>query len=177
MLITRELIVDIGFAAAGARLVRIMKGGGLDGASRDAYQGALTRLTRVGPFGDIPGISKLVQVRFLGPAQQDATRTIWLRWEATGPASGLFPALDADLRLAAEGRDKSRVTLKGYYRPPLGRLGAGLDRLFMHRVASATLSALLHSVADALTEPEHLPAHHQEAPIGSVPPPPKHQAR
>ena len=153
MLVTQELIVDTEFDAARAGLRRIVDGGGLEGVSRDAYEGALARLIRVGPFGDVPGVSKLVQVRLLGPVKRDATRTIWLRWEATGLAGGLFPALDADLSIAAEGQDKTRITLKGSYRPPFGRLGVGVDRVLMHRVASATMSALLRSVADALAEP------------------------
>ena len=176
MLVTRELIADTGFAAARRRLVRIVDGGGLDRVSRDAYEGALTRLIRVGPFGDVPGISKLVRVRFLRPVKRDSTRTIWLRWEATGLASGLFPALDADLSLAAEGQDKTRLTLKGSYRPPLGRLGVGLDRVFMHRVASATFSALLRSIADALAEPEQTPTGPQEGPTNTLPQPPEHEA-
>ena len=75
-------------------------------------------------------------------------------WHGTG----LFPALEADLILAAKGQDQTQVTLHGYYRPPFGRLGAGLDRALMHRVASATIRALLHSVADTLASPEHAPA-------------------
>jgi hypothetical protein len=50
--------------------------------------------------------------------------TVPLRWEATGAAGGLFPALDADLILTAEGQDKTLIALTGCYRPPLGRLGA-----------------------------------------------------
>ena len=158
MFTSQELIVDAGFAAARAQLARMVAGGGLAGVSRDAYEGALTRLIRVGPFGDAPGISKQVQVRLIGPVRRDATTTVWLRWEATGMAGRLFPALEAALILAAKGQDKTRVTLNGYYRPPLGRLGADLDQAVMHRVASATILALLQSVADALTSPEHMPA-------------------
>jgi len=176
MLVTQELTADIGFDAARAGLGRIVDGGGLDGVSRDAYEGAVAHLIRVGPFGDIPGMSKLVKVRLLGPVRRDATRTIWLRWEPTGPAGGLFPALDADLSLAAEGQDRTRFTLKGTYQPPFGRLGAGLDRVFMHRVASATMSALLRSVADALAEPQQIPARPQERPTGAGPTPPEHEA-
>lgn len=168
--------MDTGFAAARRRLVRIIDGGGLDGVSRDAYEGALSRLIRVGPFGNVAGISKLVQVRFLGPVKRDAAKTIWLRWEATGLASGLFPALDADLSLAPEGQDKSRVTLKGSYQPPLGRLGAGLDRVLMHRVASATFGALLRSVADVLVEPGDIPTPTHEGPTGAASQPPGREA-
>lgn len=155
MFVTRELIVDADFAAARARLKRIARaadGGGLAGMSCDAYEKALTRLTTVGPSGDVPEISQLAQVRFLGPVKRDATRTIWLRWEATGPASGLFPALNADLILAAEDQERTRVTLNGYYQAPLDDLDADLDRSVLHYVASATIRTLLHKVADALAE-------------------------
>ena len=152
MFITRNLIVDAGFAAARARMAQLIDRGRLTEVSRDAYEGAFPSLMRVGPFGDAPGVSKLVQVRILGPVRRDGTWTVWLRWEATGVARGLFPVLDADLMIMAEG-DKTRVMLNGCYRPPLGRLGAGLDRAVLHRVASATIGALLRSIADELAEP------------------------
>ena len=163
MFTSQELIVDAGFAAARAQLARIVAGGGLAGVSRDAYEGALTRLIRVGPFGDAPGISKQVQVRLVGPLQRDTTTAVWLRWEATGPAGGLFPVLDADLLLRSESLEKTRMTLNGCYRPPLGRLGAGLDRAVLHRVATATIRALLRGIADAFAEPVHVPARRQGA--------------
>ena len=158
---SQELIVDAGFAAARARLARMVADGGLTGVSRDAYQGTLTRLIRVGPFGAAPGISKQVQVRLIGPVRRDATTAVWLRWEATGPAGGLFPVLDADLLLRSEGLERTRMTLKACYRPPLGRLGAGLDWALLHRVATATIRTLLRGIADTLTEPEQVPARHQ----------------
>jgi hypothetical protein len=158
MFITRNLIADAGFATARARLAQLIDRGHLTEVSRDAYEGALPSLMRVGPFGDAPGLSKLVQVRILGPVWRDSTWTVWLRWEATGVARGLFPVLDTDLMLMAEGADKTRVMLNGCYRPPLGRLGAGLDRAVLHPVASATIGALLRSIADELVEPERVPA-------------------
>jgi hypothetical protein len=73
------------------------------------------------------------------------------------------PATDRVLRYsdAAKGQEQTQLRLDGYYRPPLGRLGAGLDRALMHRVASAT-ARTLRSVADALAEPGQGPNHHQE---------------
>ena len=47
----------------------------------------------------------------------------------------------------------ARLALAGAYRPPLGRLGAGLDQMVLHRVATATMRALLRSVAEAVTSP------------------------
>jgi hypothetical protein len=158
MFITRNLIVDTGFTVGRAQLAQLIDGGELTEASRKAYEGAIPGLMRVGPFGDAPGTSKLVQVRIIGPVWRDGTWTVWLRWEATGVARGLFPVLDADLMIMAEGSDKTRVMLNGCYRPPLGRLGAGLDRAGLHRVASATISALLRSIADELTQPQRVPA-------------------
>jgi hypothetical protein len=156
MFTSQELIVEARFDAARERLARMVADGGLTGVSRDAYDGALTRLIRVGPFGETPGVSKQVQVRLIGPVRRDGTTTVWLRWEATGPAGGLFPVLDADLQLRSEGLEKTRLMLNGCYRPPLGRLGSGLDRAVLHRIAAATIRALLRGIADTLAEPGHV---------------------
>jgi hypothetical protein len=42
------------------------------------------------------------------------------------------------------------VTLTGSYRPPLGSLGEGLDRLLLRTVATATIRTLLTRIATAL---------------------------
>jgi hypothetical protein len=67
-------------------------------------------------------------------------------------AGGLFPVLDADIAVAPAGQ-RTQLTLAGAYRPPLGRLWAGLDRAALHRVADATIRALVVNVARALTAP------------------------
>ena len=157
MFTSQELTVEATLDAARERLARMVADGGLTGVSRGAYNGALTRLIRVGPFGEAPGVSKQVQVRLIGPVRRDGTTTVWLRWEATGPAGGLFPVLDADLQLRSEGLQKTRLTLNGCYRPPLGPLGTGLDRAVLHRIAAATIRALLRGIADTLAEPRHVP--------------------
>ena len=129
-----------------------------------AYGGALTGLLRVGPAG--PAGGKLVRVRFLDPIYRGDVMSVGLRWEATGPAGSLFPVLDADITISPTGDQSTpageestpagqtaRLALAGAYRPPLGRLGAGLDQSVLHRVATATMRALLHSVAEAITSP------------------------
>jgi hypothetical protein len=151
MLVTRELIVDAEFGAARGRLKQIVRaadGAGLTGMSRQAYEQTLTRLTSDDASGD-PPVSTLVYVRLKGPVKRDDTRVVWLRWEAAGEASGLLPTLDADMVLAAEGQDKSRVTLNGYYESPLDDLSDS-ERSLLHHLASATIRTLLHGVADAL---------------------------
>jgi hypothetical protein len=155
MFVTREQIVDAEFGAARARLKQIVQaadGGGLAGMSRHAYEQALTRLTRGDTTGGAPMApvaSQLVEVRMRGPVKRDDTRAVWLRWEAAGEASGLLPTLDADIVLVAEGQDKTRVTLNGYYESPLDGL-ADSERSLLHHLASATIRTLLQNVADAL---------------------------
>jgi hypothetical protein len=81
--------------------------------------------------------------------KRDDTRTVWLRWEAAGEAGDLLPTLDADMVIAAEGQDKTRVTLNGYYEAPLDGLPES-ERSLLHHLASATIRTLLHQVADTL---------------------------
>ncbi len=153
MFVAHALVLDVGFGAARARLAQLVYGGELSGSSEAAYQDGLATLIRVGPFGDLPGASKLVRVSFLDPVYRAEAMTVGLRWEATGATVGLFPVLDADIGLAPAGEQQTRLALVGSYRPPLGRFGAGLDRVLLNQVATATVSALLRAVADALVAP------------------------
>ena len=163
MFVCDDRALPVSFAVASARLGELARGRLLDGVSERVYHGGVQYLLRVGPAGAVPGASRLVRVQFSGPAYRDGEMAVALRWEATGTASSLFPALDADIRLAAEGGHQTRVTLTGSYRPPLGALGGGLDRLVLHTVATATIAALLTRIATALegapaqaTEPDTL---------------------
>ena len=143
----------MGLAAAQARLTNLLRDGRLAQASHDAYAGEGAALMRVGPAGAVPGASKLVKVLFLDPVYRPESMRVAIRWEATGPAGSLFPLLDADISLTPAGGQVTRLALAGAYRPPFGRLGGGLDRAILHRVATATLRALLAGVAEALASP------------------------
>jgi hypothetical protein len=138
---------------ARVRLAQIASASGLVSASQAAYQDGLTHLTRVGPFGDTPGLSKLVAVRVLDPVYREDLMTVALRWEATGTAGGLFPVLDANISLSPAGEHPTRLALTGSYRPPLGHIGTALDKAILSRVAAATIHALLHSIAGTLANP------------------------
>ena len=59
--------------------------------------------------------------------------------------------LDADLTMAPAGERVTVLTLAGAYRPPLGTVGAALDRAILHRVASATIRAFLAQMACRIT--------------------------
>ena len=143
MFVGDEIRLTVGFPVARKRLVRLSESGALFEPSADAYGPGLTRVGAA-------GLSKLVRVQARELSWTDTTAGLALRWEATGPGGGLFPVLDADLRLAPDG-DGSVLTLAGVYRPPLGPLGQALDRALLHRVAAATVRSFLARVAAQLT--------------------------
>jgi hypothetical protein len=105
-------------------------------------------------------------VRFYELAGDDDHAVLALRWEAVGAAGGLFPALDADLTLSRVDDQSSACKLSGVYRPPLGALGAGLDRMILNKVAAATIRKLMTSTGDALTA---APETARRAPAGPQP--------
>jgi hypothetical protein len=145
MFVGDQMCLDIGYAVARERLLRLGESGALFGASDEAYGTA-----RVG----VPGVSKLIRVQARELAWTDTSAGLALRWEATGPGSGLFPVLDADLTLTpAPGSGAGSVLeLAGVYRPPLGLVGQALDRAGLHRVAAATVRRFLAQVAAQLTD-------------------------
>jgi hypothetical protein len=158
MFVAQELTVDTGLREAQARFANLIHGAWLAKASADAYGQALTGLLRVGPAG--LAATKLVQVSLLDPTYRGDVMTVGLRWEATGATGSLFPVLDANISISpaqregiADGENVARLELTGSYRPPLGHLGAVLDQVVLHRVATATIRALLQNVASALTNP------------------------
>jgi len=154
MFAVADVLVDLSFPAAQARLADLARGGMLTRLSEGAYGDGLTGLVRVGPLGAAPGLSKLVEVQLLDPVSRGDSAVLALRWEATGPGGGLFPVLDADMALTPAGAHSTRLSLAGSYRPPFGAVGAALDRAILHKVADATIRSLLTRVADALAGPQ-----------------------
>jgi hypothetical protein len=152
-----ETRLDVGFNAAQARMTNLACGGLLRRACDDAYHNLGTGLARVGPLGAAPGLSRLVAVRFTDMAVHEDFAIMAIRWEATGPGGALFPALDADLKLTPAGEQATMLMVWGVYRPPLGGLGAGLDRVLLHRVAQATIRAFTHQIGAAIAHPAASP--------------------
>ncbi len=158
MFLRHEVAIDASFPAARERFTRFITQGWLDDASGRAHADGLVGVTRVGPVGNVLAASKLVRVRVLDPVPRDDGIVLALRWEATGAMGRLFPILDADVVLAPGDADTTRLALTGAYRVPLGGLGSSLDRLVLHRAATATIRSLLTRIADALAEPAPEPA-------------------
>src|SRR5271165_20423 len=142
MFVSAEALADLGFPAAAAGLANLARGRLLTGLSQGAYSDGLAGVARMSPVGDVPGMSKLVEVHFLDVVTRGESAVLALRWQATGPGGGLFPALDADIWLTPAGEHSARLSLAGVCRPPLGALGAGLDTAVFHRVADATVRSL-----------------------------------
>ncbi len=133
--------LDVGLAAAQARLMDLVRGGVLGSASAQAYRDGIT------------GLARLIQVHFQDlDARGDAAR-LALRWEAAGPGGGLFPALDADITLTPAGEYSTGLTLTGVYRPPPGSAGTGLDQAVVRQVVTATIRAFLYRITDAISHP------------------------
>ena len=131
----------------------LTRGHWLDSLSQDAYAEGTSGQLRVGPFGGVPGMSKLVEVRLLEPVPHDDIVVVPLRWEATGRLGRLFPVLDANLTLTEAEAGRAVLGLAGVYRPPLDGVGEELDQLVLHRVATATVRSLLARISGVLAEP------------------------
>jgi len=160
MFVGAETVVNAPFAEARPGLVAVADGGWLESASSDAYGQWGAGLARVGPLGSVRAMSRLVEVRFSEPSARATSATLILRWEAARPGEGLFPVLDADLTLAPYGESVSLLALAGAYRPPLGAVGAALDRVVLRRVANATIQGFVNQIGDAIVK---LPA--KELPV------------
>ncbi len=164
MFVTQDAELAMPFGTASLRLANMIRSGSLADASSAAYQGEQEAMLRVGPAGDFPATTRLVRVRFLEPVYSDDSLHIGMRWEATGATAGLFPVLDADITVTSSGEHSSTLTIAGVYRPPLGRLGAGLDKAGLNRIATATIRRLLQQLAETAMHPagtpdiQHMPA-------------------
>jgi hypothetical protein len=145
--------VGLPLDTAAVRLANLTRGGGLAGASHRAYRDGTEAVLRVGPLGDVPGLAKLVRVRFLDPAWSQRGMTVGFRWEAAGGATAVFPVLDADLVLSPVSAGTCALACSGVYRPPFGRVGAAADRAVMSRVAAATIRGLLQHLAAEMATP------------------------
>lgn len=150
MFIGDEVRAEVSLAAASARIAGLLGDMTLSTASHAAWGEGITR---IGPTGPVPGLSKLVHVLVTEPVQRGAVTMLALRWEASGASERLFPVLDADITLIPDGDDATLIGLQGVYRPPAGSAGEILDRMILHRIAAATVRSFLNRVAAALGDP------------------------
>jgi hypothetical protein len=145
--VAQDVETGVPFSVAQLRLLELIAGRALAEASRAAYREGLAGLQAL-PASAPAGPARLIRVRCLQPVEGAGQMTAGLRWEAAGAPGGLFPALDADLTLAATGPQASRLSLAGVYRLP----GSDdLDPGTASQVAGTTIRALLRAVAAYLS--------------------------
>jgi hypothetical protein len=140
------LIVDVPLAVAVDGLLSFLRVGDLDSVAAAAFGEGATVLARAG----VRGMSKMVAVERIPAYQRGAVTVLPLRWVATGPLSGAFPVLDANLELTAANAQTS-VTMIGSYRPPFGKVGEVVDGVVLHSMARASLRSFLGHLAEAAT--------------------------
>lgn len=145
--------MDVTYRVALIRLENLARGGWLAAAAGDAYGEWGRGLARVGPLGPAPGLSRLVDVRSRPVVTRERLAVLALRWEAVGPGGGLFPVLDADVTLAPHAEQATLLALTGAYRPPLGAIGAALDRVVLRGVATATIQGFVDRIGNTVADP------------------------
>jgi hypothetical protein len=147
MFVGAEVRAEVSAAVAAERLASLVSDRPLTEVSRQAWADGFAWV------GPVPALSKLVRVQFSEPVRRGAVTVIALRWEATGATGRIFPVLDADITLAPDGEEATLLGLDGVYGPPGGAVGAGLDRVLLHRIATATIRSFLARIADAIASP------------------------
>jgi hypothetical protein len=152
--VSESVLLDVPLAVAQHRLLEYLHRGNLETIACDAYADGVTMLAEAG----VAGLSKTVQIQSIPAYLRGTITVIPLRWIATGAFSGAFPVLDANLELTAT-EAGTRLEIVGSYRPPFGAIGAAVDHLLLHTVASSTVRrfvALLGEVAAAAPPAESL---------------------
>ena len=121
----------------------------LDELAEKAYRDGEEIRARIGIGGQPPLLAKKVRIEAGVPLRGDHETAVPLTWEATGTPD-LFPRMEADLVIAALGPELTQLSLRGTYRPPLGKVGRTLDRAILHRIAEASVKAFVDGIAAAL---------------------------
>ena len=150
MLVSDFVQIDRPFAAVRDDLVAsgpAWLGESLVAAYEEGEQLSLRVSSSIGPLR----VSKRVWAELDEMAVKPDRVTQPLRWKAAG-ATGLFPAMVADLEFTPMGTDMTSISFMGRYVPPLGPLGREVDRVLLHRLAQASVRALLARVVERLAE-------------------------
>ncbi len=98
--------------------------------------------------GPSPAVAVPVEFDIGTPVMGSSSTAFPVRWKATG-ATQLFPHMDAELVLSPYG-DSTHLEFRGVYTPPLGVVGALLDRVALHRLAEATVRNFLERLVELI---------------------------
>jgi hypothetical protein len=103
----------------------------------------------VGPSVAGLGLRRKVRVSIGEPVAGGSWTEVPVAWHATS-LTKMFPVMTGKVELAPVDARVTRLTVRGMYEPPFGRLGKHLDDAFMHSVAEATVRDLAESIAKRL---------------------------
>ena len=153
MFIAEEIVAAAGLDAAVSRLTHVINHGVLRAASLAAYEDGQTALLRIaGPErrAAYPSSSGSGSWRPFAVARPSPSRCDGRPRVPPVPCSRCSTQRGA----RREGEEEVRLGLCGSYRPPLGRVGAALNRTVLHEIATATVHSLLRNVGHAVADPE-----------------------
>jgi len=127
-------------------------------------------------IGSLP-IYKHVRLTLGRPPSTAPSDSVMLpvSWEAVG-GPPLFPSMEGILHVNPDGEGATRLTLNARYDPPLGSLGALLDRALLRRLAQATIADFVIRLASSLESelardwgvPGAGEGHHSQLPAGPL---------
>ena len=108
----------------------------------------------VGPGRRPHVVGKQVRATLTRRGRRGSTEVFDLHWEPVGPAASAYPPLRAVVGVTPVAVTSSLLSIAATYRPPLGALGATVDRAALSRVADATIASVLHRLAAVITRRE-----------------------
>jgi hypothetical protein len=141
--VSASVSVRVALGVAQHRLLHFLRVGDLDSLATHSYTASSTVASEA--IG--AGLAKTITIESIPAYQRGATTVVPIRWHAAGPLGGAFPVLDANIELSANASG-SEILVIGSYRPPLGDVGAVVDRLLLHRVAESTIRHFVEQLAD-----------------------------
>jgi hypothetical protein len=141
--VTADVVLPVSARTATDRLAAVFRAAG--------HSSEL--LMVVGPGRRTHLLGKQVRASLTHESRRGSTEVFHLHWDPVGPTAAAYPRLDANVGVTPVDVNASLLSIVATYHPPLGALGAGVDRAAMSRVADATVASALHQLADAITHP------------------------
>jgi hypothetical protein len=99
-------------------------------------------------IGPNPAVAVPVEFSIGTPVIGSNSVAFPISWRASG-ATQLFPHMDAELVLSPMG-DTTHLEFRGVYTPPMGAVGALLDRVALNRLAAATVRNFMERLVDLI---------------------------
>ncbi len=123
-------------------------GGWIPGLVEDVEQRGEALLGEVG-LTTGGRLQRRVVIELRDPIRVPSRTVLPMTWRAASKQS-LFPVFEADVEVAELGPHRTQLAISARYRPPLGAVGAAIDRALLHRVAEAMVKEFLDRAGDEL---------------------------